>query len=226
VKDHPQVAQYAVDLGGSHCNLGNVFLVHRRDPAAALPFYDKAITGLCAVLAAQPKLASARTFLRNSYEGRYQALRLLGRTDDALADVDRLFELGNTSPLALLGRFEVLFGTDTVRALAELDRLAAEPSTPHETLYYAAVLLCEIAAQCDPEERDAYRARAVALLEQLLRRGHFVRSEAREQLEADPRIEDLRDREDFRGLCERVARAAAQAAEATARPVDAAARKR
>lgn len=218
--DHPQVAQYAIDLAGSHCNLGNLFLAQRGEPEASLAFYDKAVTGLCAVLAARPNLAVARAFLGNSYEGRYQALRLLGRTDDALADVDRLFELcdGNPGPLARLGRFEVLFDADQTRAMAELDRVAAEPSTPNETLYHGLVLLGEIVAQCEAEQRDAYATRAVALLEQLLSRGYFMKPEAREQLEADPRLEALRQREDFRGLCGRVARTAAQAGEAATRP--------
>jgi serine/threonine protein kinase/tetratricopeptide (TPR) repeat protein len=207
-KEHPQVAQYAIDLAGSHCNLGNVFLAQRGEPAQSLAWYDKAITGLRAVLAAQPHLATARAYLRNSYEGRYQALHLLGRTDDALADVDRLLELcdGTASPLARLGRFEVLIDADPVRAMAELDRVAAEPSVPHQTLYYGVVLLCQVASAGEPEQRNTYTARAMALLEQLLSRGYFLGPEARKQLETDPRIETLREREDFRALGGRVER--------------------
>src|SRR5262245_28987517 len=125
VKAHPQVLQYPVELGGSYCNLGNAVLVQRMQPAESLAWYDKAVDRLTAVLAAQPDLATARAFLRNSYEGRYQALRLVGRIDDALLDVDRCLALCDGAPTALLrlGRFEVLIGADTTRAMAELDRV-------------------------------------------------------------------------------------------------------
>jgi hypothetical protein len=60
-------ASQAVELAGSYCNLGNGFLVHRQQPAESLPWYDKAVARLTSTLAAQPDLATARAFLRNSY---------------------------------------------------------------------------------------------------------------------------------------------------------------
>jgi hypothetical protein len=77
---------------------------------------------------------------------------------------------------------------------------------PHQTLYYGVVLLCQVASAGEPEQRNTYTARAMALLEQLLSRGYFLGPEARKQLETDPRIETLREREDFRALGGRVER--------------------
>jgi serine/threonine protein kinase len=212
VADHPDLPAYAIDLAGGHCNIANDLLA--REPAASLVWYGRAIDRLIAVLAAHPRSTSARAYLQNSYEGRYQALRLLGRTDDALADVDRLFALGggNTKPVLQLARFEVLIAVDAARALAELDRVVADTATHPETLYLAAAVLCQVAAGSDGAQREPFAARAVGLLQQLLARGHLLRPEVHEQLLSDPRLEPLYERADFRELCAEVDARLARAA--------------
>ncbi|HZN37361.1 MAG TPA: serine/threonine-protein kinase [Planctomycetota bacterium] len=203
---HPRVVEYTVELGGSYCNLGNGFLVHRQQPAESLAWYGKAIEGLTAVLATQPDLATARAFLRNSYEGRYQALRLVGRIDEALLDVDRCLALcdGAAGALVRLGRFEVLIGVDTTRAMAELDRVATEPTTPDATLYHGVVVLCQVAsAEAGAQARSNYCKRAMALLEQLLRRGYLRPAANRERLCNEPAVGVLRDQDEFWDLMER-----------------------
>ncbi|HEU4420056.1 MAG TPA: tetratricopeptide repeat protein, partial [Planctomycetota bacterium] len=203
---HPQIVQYAVELGGSCCNLGNGVLVNRQQPAGSLAWYGKAIDSLTTVLTAQPDLATARAFLRNSYEGRYQALRLCGRIDEALLDVDRCLALCDGAPRALLrlARFEVLIGADNERAMAELDRVAGEPTTPDATLVHGVVVLCQAAsADESAPARSTYKKRAMALLEQLLQRGYLQPAANRERLRNEPGFGVLREQDEFWELLER-----------------------
>jgi tetratricopeptide (TPR) repeat protein len=203
---HPQVVQYGVELGGTYCNLGNAALVNRQQPAESLAWYGKAVDKLTTALSAEPNLATARAFLRNSYEGRYQALRLCGRIDDALLDVDRCLALYDGAPTALvrLGRFEVLIGADTARAMAELDRVIGEPKTPDATLYHAVVVLCQAASgEEDAQARGNYCKRAMTLLEQLLARGYLRPAANRELLCNEPAVAVLRDQDEFWELLER-----------------------
>jgi tetratricopeptide (TPR) repeat protein len=203
---YPQVLPYPVELGGSYCNLGNAVLVNRQQPAQSLAWYDKAVDRLTAVLAAQPDLATARAFLRNSYEGRYQALRLCGRIDEALLDVDRCLALCDGAPSALLrlARFEVLIGADMARAMAELDRVTAEPTTQDATLYHGVVVLCQAATgEEDAQVRSTCCKRAMVLLEQLLQRGYLRPAANRERLCNEPAVAVLRDQDEFWDLLER-----------------------
>ena len=158
------------------------------------------------MLAAQPNLAKARIFLRNSYEGRYQALGLVGRIDEALLDVDRCLALCDeaTGALVRLGRFEVLIRVDAGRAMAELDRVAREPTTPDATLHHGVVLMCQVAsAEEDASARASHCTRAMTLLEQLLTRGYLRSPTIRERLRNEPAIGVLRERDDFWDLMER-----------------------
>src|SRR5206468_2986517 len=83
--DFPTVLAYAVDLGGSYCNFGN--LVHKRGEAAAsLAWHAKAVATLRPVLAQEPRLATARHFLRNVHLNRARALDQFGRHAAAVAD--------------------------------------------------------------------------------------------------------------------------------------------
>ena len=204
-KAHPQVVPYAVELGGSYCNFGNAVLVQRQQPAESLAWYGKAVDRLTAVLAAQPDLATARAFLRNSYEGRYQALRLVGRIDEALLDVDRCLALcdGAPGPLVRLARFEVLIGADNERAMAELDRVIGEATTPDATLHHGVVVLCQAASGEGAPARGTYCKRAMALLEQLLQRGYLRPAANRERLRNEPVFAVLREEDGFWDLLER-----------------------
>src|SRR5262249_19870728 len=94
--DFRAVPAYAVDLGGSACNFGNL-VRDRGGRAGALGWYAKAVATLEPVHRAEPRLADARRFLRNSHWGLALALGRLGRDAEALRDWDRALELDDGS---------------------------------------------------------------------------------------------------------------------------------
>src|SRR5262249_5457682 len=84
---HPEVVQYAINLAGSHCNLGNA-LALPPDDLAAVASYGCAVDGLRAVLQKAPGQRLAKEFLRNSLAARGSCLKQLGRFAEALRDYD------------------------------------------------------------------------------------------------------------------------------------------
>src|SRR5262249_5623650 len=89
--DFPTAAAHAVHLGGGYCNFGNWVRVGGR-PEAALGWYQKAIATLDPVVAKEPRLVDARQFLRNSHQGRAEAIDALGRHTEATRDWERAAE--------------------------------------------------------------------------------------------------------------------------------------
>jgi hypothetical protein len=79
------VTDYAVRLGGDYCNLGNL-IGGGSQPAESLTWYGKAVAALRPVLAREPRLATARLFLRNAHWGRAMVLQRLQRFAEAAAD--------------------------------------------------------------------------------------------------------------------------------------------
>ncbi|MFO1051055.1 MAG: serine/threonine-protein kinase [Planctomycetota bacterium] len=206
---HAEVVHYSVELAGSYCNYANSFLMQRQQPERSLEWYGKAVDRLTTVLAAEPDLAAARNFLRNSYEGRYQALAMVGRIDEALADVDRCLPLceGDAGAALRLGRFEILIGVDPDRAFQELDRVIAEPTTPDLTLLHGVDMLCQVAKNvAEPETRDASCRHAMTLLELLLKRGYLRQPGNLERLLANPAVAVLREQAGFDELLARAGR--------------------
>ena len=90
--DFPTVPDYAVGLGGSYCNFANL-IRESGQPEAALGWYQNAIATLEHVVAQEPRLVTARQFLRNSHLGRARALDALGRHAEATRDWERALEL-------------------------------------------------------------------------------------------------------------------------------------
>src|SRR5262249_40098629 len=76
--EFPTVPDYAVDQGGTYLNLGNLRR-ERGEAAASLDWYAKARATLRPVLDREPRLVTARVFLRNVHVGRAQALVRVGR---------------------------------------------------------------------------------------------------------------------------------------------------
>jgi serine/threonine-protein kinase len=213
---HPARTQFAVRRGASYCNMGT-FLKEQNDPTAALEWYARAIPLLEGVLNAEPEQADARRFLRNAHWGRGEALTLLKRHPEAIADFDRAAELA-TGPgremmqmqragaLARMGRH--------AQAVAEAERLASRPAAAPGVLYNVACVyaLAAGAVPGDAELAEAERARlaeryavrAVELLTQLHAAGFFKSRSMVEHLHQDRDLDALRSRADLGRLLEQL----------------------
>jgi tetratricopeptide (TPR) repeat protein len=197
--EYPGVPQYAIDLGGSYCNFGN--LVHGNgDPQESLPWYGRAIRTLDPVHAAEPRLVTARQFLRNAYWGRGRALTRLRRFADADNDWDRAVALSDAAerPRLCSSRAAAFARAgESARAVAEADALAT-PDAAAGTLYDAACVyaLAAAAARADAPLADRHAARAVELLRRAVAKGyrnipHMLK---------DPDLDALRRRADYAAL--------------------------
>jgi eukaryotic-like serine/threonine-protein kinase len=116
VIDFPSVQRYAMSLAGGYCNLGHLI----RDqgvPQAALDWFIRAMRTLEPILEKEPRLVTARQFLRNAYWGRARAFDLLQQYTAAVLDWERAIELDDgtykdqfqrsrTRSLVLVGLFQ------------------------------------------------------------------------------------------------------------------------
>jgi serine/threonine protein kinase len=86
VKDHRDVPQYAVDLGGTYCNLANL-AKDGRDSDGALKWYERAIATLEPVNQGpgRPRPLTAALYLSNAYNGQGITFAEVGRPKEALA---------------------------------------------------------------------------------------------------------------------------------------------
>jgi serine/threonine protein kinase/tetratricopeptide (TPR) repeat protein len=195
--EYPAVGDYAVQLGGNYCNFGN--LIRDRGEPAALDWYAKAIAALEPVHRADPRLAAARQFLRNSHWGRAQALGTLGRPAPALADWERALELddGAQATALRLGRADALARVgEAGKALAAADEVAATPNLSAARVYELACVYARAGSQLPPPDAGPPAARAVGLLRQAVLKGY--RNFA--HLLQDSDLDSLRRRNDYADL--------------------------
>ena len=201
----PAVLTYAVDLGGSYCNFGNLVNETHNRPLESMEWYDRAIQTLTPVVAKAPQLIVARQFLCNSHLGRSLALNALERPTEAVRELEHAIELddGARRPTWRLARIEWLTAIDPVKATSELEVLLQEGQQPDDTSYTAAVLYSLASTKAnDDGQREAYAARAVALLCGLRARGYFQDPARLEKLKTEAFLDPLRPREDFRKVLE------------------------
>ena len=169
-QDHPLVTEYAVDLGGTQCNLAGL-LQKVGDNEASLDWLAQAIATLEAVLRKEPNHAKAREFLGNAYKGRFEVRNAMGRYAESLGDAPRILELLEGSR----GRDD--FRLDRAVTWARLQRYAeataeaedvlgrikaSAPRLANLALVYA--LSAGAVRDADPPQAERYTARAIELL--------------------------------------------------------------
>jgi len=201
--EQPAAPAFAVDLGCSCFNLGNL-IRDDGNPTAALDWYGRAAAALEPIVARQP-LAAARQFLSNTYQGRADALGLLGRHAEAIADWDRVLALekgGNRTFFQLARALALARAGRHGEAVAE-----AAPLTPPRAkvtgaraLYLEVCIYALAAAQSNPQQAETCARTALELLRQAKAAGHFDDPAHAEQLRTDPDLNSLRSREDFQKL--------------------------
>jgi serine/threonine-protein kinase len=210
VKAHPAVPEFGLRLAVTCCNLGRLLLV-----------LGKARESLChnalaiEVLQATPQRpqdqARARLVLRNGHWGRAEALTVLGRHREAIADWHQAVRLA-------AGKDRFLFRVNRVLCLAaagdyrqsatEAEELARAKGIPGETCYN---LACSFALNVGTASRDvsrplpereknaeAWARQALALLERACQGGYFKNPKVFAQLKKDTDLDFLRSRDDFR----------------------------
>jgi tetratricopeptide (TPR) repeat protein len=197
VRDFPAVPRYAVLLGGGYCNLGTM-LRDRGDPAA-LDWFAKAVATLEPVYRADPRLATARQFLRNSYRHRAGALLRFGRPAEALADYDQALALDDGSQRVVLrvGRAVALAASgQPAQALAAADELAAAPGLDGGDLYELACVYAVAAFKLPPPDAEPAAGRAVDALRRAVAAGY----RDAELIRDNPGFVAVRGRADFAQL--------------------------
>jgi serine/threonine-protein kinase len=197
---YPMVVRDAISVGGSQCNLGHD-AKDRAQYEAALSRYAQAIATLDRVLVKYPLRLTARKYLRNTYEGRAEALTKLGRYSEALKDCDRALEFDDglhrhqihLFHASILARLK-----EHTRATAVADAVAGAKDASAGNLYDAACVyaLSAAATRDDAKQAEQYAARAVELLRQAFSKGfkHV------EHMKKDPDLDALQQQENFRKL--------------------------
>jgi len=215
VRTWPHTVAYALDLGTTCLDLGRAARqCGRMEPA--VEHFAEAIAALEPIANDDAHGAAARQALWDARVERAETLGLLGRHADALADWQRAIELDDgdrrdglrlkrAESLARAGRHE-----DAFRETKDLLELASGNGW---VLHQLAAIraLAATAVSADESLPEAQRERlagqyAEAALEALHRAtaaGYFDDPAAVNDLSDDPRMESLRQREDFRPLIER-----------------------
>lgn len=117
---HPRVLDYKVTLGSCYTNFGELETRAGR-PAAALPWFDKAVRTLGGVLEVEPHHAVCRYNLSYTEGWHAKALAAVGRNAEALAAVDRAIALDPQ------GDPELRRERDRIAGLAATRTAAAKP---------------------------------------------------------------------------------------------------
>jgi serine/threonine protein kinase/tetratricopeptide (TPR) repeat protein len=203
---HPTVLEFTIGLGGSYCNQGHI----RRDSgdiAAALEWYERAVTTLEIARKKENRNPTAKEFLRNAHAGQGRVLSRLGRHDEAMTKWECAFELDGGRPPGHIrvGRALTLaYLGEHTRAAAEAEAVAERDNVPGDGLYdLAKVYALSSAAAGRENQRSAlaedYAARAVELLSQAFDRGFTDLPRMR----ADADLDAIRSTEGYRRLAAR-----------------------
>jgi tetratricopeptide (TPR) repeat protein len=123
-------AVYAVDLGGSYCNLGHLFQIGRKDTEEALKWYEKSVQTLQPLAAKNP---TAKRYLFNAYQGRAESLFKLSRYAEAARDFDLGVGLGiEPGAVELRWRRALAWASagEHAKAAKEAEELAAGKLSP------------------------------------------------------------------------------------------------
>jgi tetratricopeptide (TPR) repeat protein len=150
------------------CNMGHLLTVSK-EPATALPWFDRAEKILQGVLSEVPKDETVLLFLRNTYAQRARALDQLERHDEAVPNWNRAAELDTGSQRAA---FQVSEAGSLSRAGRQSDAAQLMESVIHgdptlgspSTLYEAA----RVFAVCSREDSrsDADETKQTGALDQ------------------------------------------------------------
>jgi serine/threonine-protein kinase len=193
----PGDLQLAANLAGSYCNLG-IALRQQGTSEESLPWFGKAVKALRDVLKREPRHAIGREYLCKSHGGRAEALEVLKRHTEALADWEQALKYGakeerdglrlrRSLVLARLGKY--------AEADQEAEALARLPELPDVVLYNLACVH-GLSAR-DTVRIDHHAGKALELLRRARSAGYFRPAIRREQFRKDADFDALRSRKEF-----------------------------
>jgi tetratricopeptide (TPR) repeat protein len=193
----PAVPRYQLDLGGGYCNLG-ILVSAEGKPADSLPWFDLAIRRLALVHEKDPRVATAKEFLRNSHWGRAKAYDQLKKHAEAVKDWDKAVEL---SPKAEQLSFRARRVNSRVKAgqvaeaVAEVEELT-KTTKWNAGQWYDFACVYAVASGKVAGKKPEYADRAMELLNRAVKTGYNNAAHMAQDADLDP----LRNREDFQKL--------------------------
>src|SRR5262249_37921636 len=163
--------------------------------------------------AKEPRLVTARQFLRNTYWNRAQALSLLGRHAEAVAEWEQTLALNEEEPAAGWLRLQrsasLARAGEYGQATAAVEGGLKPENAASDMLYVAAGVYAQAAAQAGKQapggagraHAEKYARRAVALLREAVRKGYKNVA----QIQKDSDLNALRGRPDFQQVLTQLA---------------------
>jgi serine/threonine-protein kinase len=214
--DFPAVPDYSIALGGTYCNIGRLADV-QGDATTAIEWYTKGVSRLTPVVAAEPRLASATEFLRNSHWGRARSLMQLKRMGDALSDWQAALQLDDGS-----GRLDLLTGRAdcltrlgrAAEAVKDASEIAGNPKATAGRVYDCACVFSLASAVPGNPAAATDAAQAILLLRQTVAMGYGDVG----HLLADEDLFPLRERADYAALLWTIADGPGSVNRRTAKP--------
>jgi serine/threonine-protein kinase len=199
-RDHPAVPDYTLDLGCTRVTLADT-LREQGQLAAALEDYDQALALMDPILIREPRLQTARFYVREACGGRAQVLAHLGRLTEADKSWTRAVELSSPEDrprLRLRQETEHARLGQHVSAASRADMLLQTPALNGDTLYQGARLFAVASASAAPDAALArrYADRALDLLGRAVARG-FTDFD---KMKRDPDLVTLRQGPKFRAI--------------------------
>lgn len=197
VVDFAYIPAMKVDLAATCCNYG-MLLNDLGRPTEALPWLDRAVDTLRAVLAKEPRTTNARAFLGNSHWGRATANEYLQRPADALKEWDAALEYSpkKSHPFIRYRRSEALIRLgQTAEAVTEVGQLR-KLNDWNATQWYDFACVYAVAADEIADEKQNYADRAMEVLQKAVRAGYKDTAHMKE----DKDLDSLRERDDFKKL--------------------------
>lgn len=190
-----------VDRGGSYCNLGHLLIQHQKTKDA-LPWLDKAVQCLQAVVQKAPETRAAKEFLGNSYGTRSDAYGKLQQLIPAAEDAGRAMELTTGSKqdaYRLTRAFYYARAAMFADAILDIEELAKQEKFIASHWLEFATIYAK-ASETAPGKKLTYANRAMELLSKAVEKGYADKK----KLQTDPRLRALRQREDFKEMVEKI----------------------
>ena len=201
IKEFPNVPGYQIDLGAANCNIG-IRLSDNGSPAESLPYFEKAIALLQAVLSRDSRIITARQFLANGYGSMGKALNELQRPSEAIAAFDKAMEWVDEprKPIFDFMKAQAVAKTQPEKAVSLVEAYL-KPETVDPSVCYNAACFYAILSTMTTEksDQDRYVQRALQLLTQAREKGYFTPPQVA-HLESDKDFNSLRSREDFQAF--------------------------
>jgi tetratricopeptide (TPR) repeat protein len=202
--DFPSNQIYQVNLGGSYYELGH-FIYEDGKPAESLEWCARAIATLTPLLEKEPRNATVRLFLRNTYVADAGTRHELQQYAEAVNQWTKAIELTPRPEQPGLKAERVysrLLAGQTADALAEAAELTP-PAADEKGLvpwraeqWYNFACVYAVGAGKIEDKKQQYADRAMQLLQRAVQAGYRDKA----HMDKDTDLDSLRDREDFKKL--------------------------